>query len=96
MDGSRGKKRRCCDCWLGSDKEMDQVLSLCCLSNEKLSNLLIRKEAFFLQKELSLAFLLPSSSRLELLPYSENGMIASCRRRPPAGCSKVQPLETEA
>jgi hypothetical protein len=31
----------CCDCWLGSDKEMDQVLSLCCLSNEKLSNLLI-------------------------------------------------------
>jgi hypothetical protein len=48
MEGLRGRKRRCCDCWLGSDKEMDQVLSLCCLSNEKLSNLLIRKGAFFL------------------------------------------------
>jgi hypothetical protein len=48
MERLRGRKRPCCDCWLGSDKEMDQVLSLCCLSNEKLSNLLIRKEAFFL------------------------------------------------
>jgi hypothetical protein len=42
---------------------MDQVLSLCCLSNEKLSNLLIRKEAFLLYKKKSLAVLFLAASQ---------------------------------